>query len=100
MRAADTGIDDIYGLGVPITTKGPYPTSCSLLTPHRDSSRSRGPYSQEGVPILPVKWGRGVPILPGLWGRGPHFTGIMGTGVPILGGLHFTVTPGVAVAYT
>ena len=53
--------------GVPILTRG------SLS--YRDYGDGGSPYYRD--------YGDG----------GPHFTGIMGTEVPILGGPHFTVTP-------
>ena len=82
MRAADPGIEDIYDLGVPITTRGPYPTLRSLRRPI-DSPHLTVTVVDLGIPILT----RG-PYPTGKMGTGgPHITGIMGTGVPILPGL-------------
>ena len=51
VRAADPGIENIYDLGVPITTRGPYPRSCTLRRPI-DSPHLTVTVVDLGVPIL------------------------------------------------
>ena len=51
VRAEDLGIEDIYDLGVPFTTRGPYPTSSSLRRPI-DSPHLTVTVVDLGVPIL------------------------------------------------
>ena len=51
VRAADPGIENIYDLGIPITMRDPYPTSCSLRRPI-DSPHLTVTVVDLGVPIL------------------------------------------------